>query len=602
MFCFRFKSLILMFLSVALSSSQAAWGMWNGVGNGAVTFNAESVRIAQQLDAAIRQLNISAGGNLNAVLQQMRQLAEAQERQANAQAEVARAGAAQAERLERARAEAANAPDRIRAETERDHQRAEDRRQDLEQQRLNEEARIARMAREAEERLRIQAAHAEQEARLEIDRRERLQAQSLAHREAEAKLVQKIELDGMEQKMAAIMKALPNLGHDLPGMMDAFGGHMEAAQVASAKEQAQAAIAMNDKKWSSIKEIFQSVGDGIKDFTGDPKRMAILASVVIAVIFAYYGAPIMWHYLESLLKKPRIVSETSRMLWGSKPISTAIEDTIVDIETQKQLIGIVDRITLARENGENLFNVLFYGAPGTGKTMFARALAHHSGLDYAIMSGSEFTKITDTNIAITELQKLVRWAERSPKGLIIFIDEAESFLAERSLPTTTKWSQDMLNAFLAAVPKPTSKKMMFIFATNHPFKLDKAVLSRVGERIEFKLPAQSERERILMMYLNKFGQEKSVVLSQDLIGGFSSIAHQLEGIAPREIEYIAEKMTQIARQSGDKVNVDGQEDKFELSMEIAQYVTDLMKKSIKESHKWDAERQHYVDQMVAASH
>ncbi|CAK0893173.1 unnamed protein product, partial [Prorocentrum cordatum] len=41
----------------------------------------------------------------------------------------------------------------------------------------------------------------------------------------------------------------------------------------------------------------------------------------------------------------------------------------------------------AKQNGTPFRHLLLHGAPGTGKTLFARTLARQSGLDYAIMSG-----------------------------------------------------------------------------------------------------------------------------------------------------------------------------------------------------------------------
>ena len=67
------------------------------------------------------------------------------------------------------------------------------------------------------------------------------------------------------------------------------------------------------------------------------------------------------------------------------------------------------------------FQCSFYGAPGTGKTTFVRALAYSSGLDYALTSGSEFAKITDLNLVSNELRKLLNWAKRSKMGLLFLL-------------------------------------------------------------------------------------------------------------------------------------------------------------------------------------
>ena len=70
--------------------------------------------------------------------------------------------------------------------------------------------------------------------------------------------------------------------------------------------------------------------------------------------------------------------------------------------------------------------MLFCGPPGTGETLFAKKLAQKSGLDFAIMTGSDVAPLGKDSV--NEINKLFDWAEKSPKGMILFIDEAESFL------------------------------------------------------------------------------------------------------------------------------------------------------------------------------
>lgn len=54
-------------------------------------------------------------------------------------------------------------------------------------------------------------------------------------------------------------------------------------------------------------------------------------------------------------------------------------------------------------------NLMFYGPPGTGKTLFAKKLALQSGLEYAVMVGSDIAPLGP--LAVRELNKLFDWAE-----------------------------------------------------------------------------------------------------------------------------------------------------------------------------------------------
>lgn len=200
---------------------------------------------------------------------------------------------------------------------------------------------------------------------------------------------------------------------------------------------------------------------------------------------------------------------------------------------------------------ENLPNLLLFGESGTGKTAFAKALAYESGLDYALTSGAEFAKITDLAAASDELRNLLYWANSSDKGLIVFIDEAESLFPDRKFSTTPKITQDLINTFLSLISDKSQKNIMFILATNHPFKLDDAVVSRIGMNIKFTMPTEVEIEKILTQSLIKFADEKHdaiVEIHPEVTRMLPLYAKNLGGFSPRDIKFVAENMIVRARQ------------------------------------------------------
>ena len=342
---------------------------------------------------------------------------------------------------------------------------------------------------------------------------------------------------------------------------------------------AQAAVDIEAIRWSKI--------DGM---IGDPyfwaKIVLSVTAIAAGIYLAKHGIPMMMNWF----KQPCVVSETSKtdwFGWGGECEEIRLADLIFQPALQHKLYDLILRIQSAKMYNENLPNVLLYGAPGTGKTAFAKALAYHSGLDYALTSGSEFAKITDLNLANNELRNLLDWADGGDKGLIVFIDEAESLFANRKLPSTPKLTQDFINTFLALVPEKSQKKVMFIFATNHPFKLDDAILNRIGINIEFVLPEASEREKILATYLAKFAQENNdcfISLHPKILDGVSVYADSLKGLSPRAIKFVAEEMIVNARRQHDK----------QLTPEIVQDVLDDAIYSLKQTEDWKREQAAWV--------
>ncbi|MBN2479617.1 MAG: AAA family ATPase [Parachlamydiales bacterium] len=310
----------------------------------------------------------------------------------------------------------------------------------------------------------------------------------------------------------------------------------------------------------------------------------------IAVLLSFYSLKYGFPALIDYWKCPHVISETSRcgfFDWSKRPEIIDINDLIFKPSLQKQLLDLLVRIQTATKYKEALPNVFFYGVPGTGKTSFVKVLAYASGLDYALTSGSEFAKITDLNRANNELRSLLNWAKTSKKGLIVFIDEAESLFANRRLPTISKQTQDFINTFLALISEQSQKKVMFVLATNHPFKMDESVVNRMGISIEFTLPEVIEREKILSMYVSKFAQENKnalIELSSEFLNLIPTYAESLKGFSPRGIKFIAEEMSVSARR----------QTPMRLTKEIAQEVISKAKSSLQKIEGWDKARNEWL--------
>ena len=133
--------------------------------------------------------------------------------------------------------------------------------------------------------------------------------------------------------------------------------------------------------------------------------------------------------------------------------------------------------------------------------MFARNLAHHSGLDYAILTGGDIAPLGRD--AVTELHKLFDWAKTSRRGLLLFVDEADAFLQSRETNRISEDQRNALNAFLFRTGTESDQFMM-VYASNQPSQFDEAVMDRVDEMVEFDLPGPDERRKMISMYIDKY--------------------------------------------------------------------------------------------------
>ena len=190
-------------------------------------------------------------------------------------------------------------------------------------------------------------------------------------------------------------------------------------------------------------------------------------------------------------------------------------DVVLDKKLETRVRSLATATANTRANGAPFRNVMLYGPPGTGKTMLAKRLARHSGLDYALMTGGDVAPLGAD--AVTRIHELFDWASTSRRGLLLFIDEADAFLAKRtggaatgagSGTTTTADAnhpggvRSALNALLYRTGE-LSRDVVLVIATNRPEDLDAAVLDRMDESMEFGLPDAAARERMLRLYFDK---------------------------------------------------------------------------------------------------
>lgn len=190
-----------------------------------------------------------------------------------------------------------------------------------------------------------------------------------------------------------------------------------------------------------------------------------------------------------------------RLLRIRGPRGSEFNDVVLHPQLKEQVMRLADATRSAKQRRMPLQHAMFYGPPGTGKTMVAQRFAEYSGLEYAIMSGGDVAPLEEQ--AVTELHKLFTWVHRSRRGVLLFIDEADSFLCSRKNGGMSESLRNALTTMLYHTGTPSSQ-FMLVIATNRPGDLDSAILDRIDESVEFGLPDLEARKGIINLYFQMY--------------------------------------------------------------------------------------------------
>ncbi len=170
--------------------------------------------------------------------------------------------------------------------------------------------------------------------------------------------------------------------------------------------------------------------------------------------------------------------------------------------------------------------VLLMGAPGTGKTLLARAVAGEAGVPFFHLSGSEFVEMF-VGVGASRVRDLFKTAKKAAPA-IIFIDEIDAIGRVRGGGTGggNDEREQTLNQILVEMDGfEPAEKVIVIAATNRPDVLDPALIrpGRFDRRVTLDLPDREGREEILKIHAGKkpLAEDVNLKIIAERTPGFS---------------------------------------------------------------------------------
>jgi len=224
-----------------------------------------------------------------------------------------------------------------------------------------------------------------------------------------------------------------------------------------------------------------------------------------------------------------------------------IEEAKDELEEIVEFLKDPKRFT--RLGGRIPKGVLMMGAPGTGKTLLARAIAGEAGVPFFSISGSEFVEMF-VGVGASRVRDLFEQGKKNAP-CIIFVDEIDAVGRHRGagLGGGHDEREQTLNQLLVEMDGFESNEgVIIIAATNRPDVLDPALLrpGRFDRRIVVPRPDVRGREGILKVHTRRVPLADNVNLQ--------IVARGTPGFSGADLENLVnEAALQAARRNKDKV-------------------------------------------------
>jgi cell division protease FtsH len=220
-------------------------------------------------------------------------------------------------------------------------------------------------------------------------------------------------------------------------------------------------------------------------------------------------------------------------------------------ELEEIIAFLKDPKKFTRLGGRIPKGVLLVGAPGTGKTLLARAIAGEAGVPFFSISGSDFVEMF-VGVGASRVRDLfVQGKKQAP--CIIFIDEIDAVGRHRGagLGGGHDEREQTLNQLLVEMDGfEANEGVILIAATNRPDVLDPALLrpGRFDRRVVVPRPDVRGREEILRVHCRRVPLAEGVDIAR--------LARATPGFSGADLENLVNEAALLAaRHNKDKVDM-----------------------------------------------
>jgi cell division protease FtsH len=240
----------------------------------------------------------------------------------------------------------------------------------------------------------------------------------------------------------------------------------------------------------------------------------------------------------------------ARMFTGEKP--TVTFDDVAGVEEAKQELSEV--VEFLKEPQKFIAlgaripkGVILMGAPGTGKTLMAKAVSGEAGVPFFSISGSEFVEMF-VGVGASRVRDLFEQAKRN-SPCIVFVDEIDAVGRHRGagLGGSHDEREQTLNQILVEMDGfDTDTNVIVVAATNRPDILDPALLrpGRFDRRVILDRPDMAGRQKILQVHV------RGKPLGRDV--DLEALARQTPGFVGADIESLVNEAAILAARRNKK--------------------------------------------------